>query len=59
MLKIALDYRNALDTIAGERDMKLRKYELNDAEWAIATQLQNVLEVCMHSQLLCSTDNLS
>jgi hypothetical protein len=47
MLKFALDYRNALDTIAGERDMKLRKYELNDAEWAIATQLQNVLEVCM------------
>jgi hypothetical protein len=47
MLKFALDYRTALDTIAGERDMKLRKYELNDTEWAIVRQLQNILEVCV------------
>ena len=47
MLKFALDYHNALDTIAGEQDMKLQKYELNNAEWAIARQLQNILEVCM------------
>ena len=47
MLKFALDYRTALDAISGERDMKLRKYELNNAEWAIAKQLQNILEVRM------------
>lgn len=46
MLKFALDYRIALDTITGERDMKLRKYELNDEEWTIARQLGDTLEVC-------------
>jgi hypothetical protein len=45
MLKFALEFRTALDTIAGERDMKLRKYELNDAEWVIARQLGDLLEV--------------
>jgi len=45
MLKFALDYRVALDTITGERDMKLRKYELKDAEWVIAGQLRDTLEV--------------
>jgi hypothetical protein len=46
MLKFALEYRTALDTISGEREMKLREYELNDKEWAIARQLQDILEVC-------------
>jgi hypothetical protein len=50
MLKFALDYRIALDTITGERDMKLRKYELKDAEWDIAKQLGNILEVFSYSQ---------
>ena len=47
MLKFALDYCIALDTITGERDIKLQKYELDDAEWAIIRQLQNILEVCV------------
>jgi hypothetical protein len=45
MLKFALDYRIALNTITGERDMNLRKYELKDAEWDIAKQLGDILEV--------------
>ena len=45
MLKFALDYHAALDTITGERDMKLRKYELKDTEWDIARQLRDILEV--------------
>jgi hypothetical protein len=45
MLKFALDYRIALDAITGERDMKLRKYELKDTEWDIAGQLRDILEV--------------
>jgi hypothetical protein len=45
MLDFAIEFRAALDTIAGERDMKLRKYELNDAEWAIARQLRDLLMV--------------
>lgn len=50
MLKFALDYRVALDTITGERDMKLRKYELKDAEWDIAKQLGGILEVLSYSE---------
>ena len=51
MLKFALDYRVALDTITGERDMKLRKYELKDAEWDIAPkQLGGILEVLSYSE---------
>ena len=46
MLKFALNSCIALDTITGERDMKLWKYELNDEEWTIARQLGDTLEVC-------------
>lgn len=49
MLKFALDYRIALDTITEERDMKLRKYELKDVEWDIARQLGDILEVHSYS----------
>jgi hypothetical protein len=45
MLKFALDYRIALDTITGDRDMNMRKYELKDEEWTIAGQLGDTLEV--------------
>jgi hypothetical protein len=45
MLKFALNYRAALDVITGERDMKLRKYELKDTEWHIASQLRDILDV--------------
>ena len=59
MLKFALDYQIALDDIVGERDMKLWKYELKDAEWDIARQLQDILEVHFHSKLLYCLDNSS
>ena len=59
MLKFALDYWIALDAIAGKRDMKLQKYELKDAEWGIARQLQDILEVCFDSKLLYCLDNSS
>lgn len=57
MLKFALDYRVALDAITGERDMKLRKYELNDTDWDIAGQLRDILEVFFIQKLLCHLDN--
>jgi hypothetical protein len=57
MLKFALDYRVALDAITGERDMKLRKYELKDMEWNIAKQLGDILEVFFYSKLLYHLDN--
>ena len=51
MLKFALDYCVALDAISGERVMKLRKYELKDTEWNIASQLRDILEVSSHLKL--------
>lgn len=57
MLEFALEYQIALNTIAGERDMKLRDYELKDAEWEIARQLRDILEVHFHSKLLYCLDN--
>lgn len=45
MLVFALKYRDALDIITGDRDMKLRQFEINDEEWTIARQLCDVLKV--------------
>jgi hypothetical protein len=45
MLNFAVEYREALDTIMGDRDMKLRQYELSEEDWNIATQLRDVLKV--------------
>ena len=57
MLKFALNYHIALNAITGERDMKLRKYELNDTDWDIAGQLRDILEVFFIQKLLCHLDN--
>jgi hypothetical protein len=45
MLDFAVNYREALDAIMGDRDMKLRQYELNEEDWVIARQLRDVLKV--------------
>jgi hypothetical protein len=44
MLVFALEYRQAIDEISGDREM--RKYELDDEEWSLVQQLCDVLEVC-------------
>lgn len=43
MLMFALDYREAIDVITGDRDM--RKYELDDEEWVLMQQPCDVLGV--------------
>lgn len=43
MLIFALEYRQAIDEITGDRDM--RKYELDENEWELVDQLCNLLEV--------------
>ena len=48
MLIFSLQYRDALDHITGDRDMKLRLYEMDDDEWTIAKQLCAVLKVGLH-----------
>jgi len=45
MLKYALEHRKALDVITQRRDLGLRKFELTDKEWEIASQLRDVLKV--------------
>ena len=46
MLEFAVDYRAAIDAITSNRDLNLRKYELEDDEWVIAANLQDTLKVC-------------
>ncbi|KAF8263472.1 hypothetical protein EI94DRAFT_1807153 [Lactarius quietus] len=47
MLEFALKFRDALDTITGNKDMKLRKYEMDNKEWEIANQLREVLKTSL------------
>jgi hypothetical protein len=44
MLDFALDYRVPIDEITSNRDLNLRKYELQDDEWVIAEALQDSLK---------------
>lgn len=45
MLNFALEYREAIDRFAGDRDNNVRKYELSEEEWLLVEQLQKVLKV--------------
>jgi hypothetical protein len=45
MICFAIEYRDAFDAITGERDMKIRQYELSAREWGIATELRDLLKV--------------
>jgi hypothetical protein len=46
MLEFAIEYQDALDVITGDREMKLRQYEMDEEEWDIARQLCEALKVC-------------
>lgn len=45
MMEFAVEYREVVNKILGERDLNLRDYELSAEEWEIATQLRDVLKV--------------
>ena len=45
MLDFAINYCTALDAMTSNRDLSLRKYELEDNEWAIAEHLCDMLKV--------------
>ena len=54
MLIFALNYRQAIDEITADKDM--RKYELSEDEWALVQQLGDVLAVrCASYHSLPST----
>jgi hypothetical protein len=45
MLKMAIKYRAAIDDITANKALKLRKYELDDEDWVIVSDLIRVLRV--------------
>jgi hypothetical protein len=47
MLDFALTYRVAIDEITSNRDLNLRKHELQDNEWEIAENLRDSLKARM------------
>lgn len=46
MLVMALKYRLAIDNITANKALKLRKYELDNDDWKIISDLVRVLKVC-------------
>jgi len=46
MLDFALNYRVPIDEITSNHDLNLRKYELQDDEWAVAQNLCDTLKAC-------------
>lgn len=45
MVGFAIEYRAAIDTICVDRNCNaLRKFELSDDDWTIATQLRDLLK---------------
>lgn len=45
MLKVAVKYRPVIDDMVSDKKTKLRKYELDDAEWDCLKDLLRVLKV--------------
>ena len=45
MLDFTLEHITEINTITGDRDMKLRQYELSEDDWDMARQLRDVLKV--------------
>ena len=53
MLNFAYNYHAAYNELTDNRDMKIRKYEMEESNWEIVKQLADVLKVS--SQILEST----
>ena len=52
LLLFALQYRAAIDDVAGNKVANLRRYELSDLEWETAQQLCDVLKVSCRVSIL-------
>ena len=44
MLNVAIDYRIAIDAMTSNRELSLRKFELEDEEWEVAENLRDILK---------------
>jgi hypothetical protein len=47
MMQFVLKYRTPIDTITANKELKLRKYELDNDDWRIIGDLVVVLEVSL------------
>ena len=45
LLEFAVKYRQAIDALTADKQLKLRKYELFDDDWRIIDELVSVLQV--------------
>ena len=54
MLEYVLDHCEAVGAVTQDHALGLRKYELDDREWALLEQLHNVLKVSARYQRVCS-----
>jgi hypothetical protein len=57
MLDFAIKYRPAIDAMTAIRELDLRKYELESAEWGIAGELRDVMKVHCHFFLCIFVSN--
>jgi hypothetical protein len=46
MLQFSLEYRAPIDMITADKQLKLRKYELDEEDWLIVYELVSILQVC-------------
>lgn len=47
MLEFALEYKEAVDAMTGDKALKLRSFELSEEEWGIAAELRDLLRVSL------------
>ena len=46
MMSFVLKYRMEINRVMGDKSLKLRRYELDNEDWAIIKDLVSVLKVC-------------
>jgi hypothetical protein len=59
MLHFVLTYRKAVNQVTADKDLKLRKYELNNNDWVIVGDLVSVLEKYKKATVFFSQDGAS
>ena len=60
-MEFALKYCVPVDVITADKSLKLRKYELDEEDWAIIKEFVSILKVCHITVpfLICSDNRLS
>ena len=59
MLKFALEYHSIIDSVTGNKSLKLCQYELDDGDWDVIKDLLRVLKVTMSPHCVTSKLNIT